>query len=402
MSSIKLHQDPDSVYAIHTSDRILFKRCRRKWDFASPLRRNLSPIGTVQTPLWFGTGFHFALEDFHGHHLWASPGEAFAAYAQACGADEKPFDADMLVELAGGMFSHYEKWLAQRDEYDIAVFRDGLPGSIDRPATEVNFSVALPQVDMFDRPVFYEGTLDGIYTHRSTGHYFVAEYKTAKVFDVRKLMTDDQVSAYVWVMRKCLPDAWDKGLFGGVVYKQFKKTVPSVPKALVNGTLSTNKQQKTTYSEYRAALEQMFPGVPVTKLDSKYQEMLSYLSMQETYEGDDYINQQVVTRTNNNVAAQEMKICLDAFEMLNNPAITTNPTRDCAWDCPFRDVCIAMDEGADWEGALACSFGQRSDVAELWQQRLIIPEFGRNGSLNAEAGKTWQEYKDERRLIING
>ena len=402
MARPSLHPDPDSVYSIHTSDRILFKRCRRKWDFASSLRRNLSPIGSVITPLWFGTGFHFALEDFHGHHLWTSPGEAFAAYAQACGVDERPFDSDSLVELAFGMFNHYEKWLTQRDEYDIAVFRDDVVGSVARPATEVNFSVALPQLDMFNKPVFYEGTMDGLYTHKSTGHFYIAEYKTAKVFDVRKLVTDDQVGAYLWVTKKCLPKTWDDGVFGGVVYKQFKKSIPAEPKILASGELSVNKQQKTTYAEFRAVLENMFPGVAVGKLDTKYQDMLVYLSMQETYEGDDFINQQVVTRSLNNIAMQELKVLMDSYEMLNNPAITTNPTRDCAWDCPFRDICVAMDEGADWEGALGCGFGPRNEVAEQWQQRLIVPDFGRRLVANEDAGKTWQEYKDERRLILNG
>ena len=50
----------DDHFSIHTSDRITFKRCRRKWDFSSPLRQHLAPQGGVVTPLWFGTGFHFA------------------------------------------------------------------------------------------------------------------------------------------------------------------------------------------------------------------------------------------------------------------------------------------------------------------------------------------------------
>ena len=49
------------VIPIHTSDRSAFKFCRRRWDWSSPMRRNLVPK-TVQFPLWFGTGFHYALE----------------------------------------------------------------------------------------------------------------------------------------------------------------------------------------------------------------------------------------------------------------------------------------------------------------------------------------------------
>lgn len=32
-----------------------------------------------------------------------------------------------------------------------------------------------------------------------------------------------------------------------------------------------------------------------------------------------------------------------------------NPTRDCTWDCPFKDVCLSgmMDDGSDYEGFLS-------------------------------------------------
>ena len=49
--------EPGSL-GIHTSDRALFKRCRRKWAWSSPVRRGLVPVGESPTPLWFGSGFH--------------------------------------------------------------------------------------------------------------------------------------------------------------------------------------------------------------------------------------------------------------------------------------------------------------------------------------------------------
>lgn len=386
-------------FSIHTSDRIAFKRCRRKWDFSSPLRKNLAPQSGAITPLWFGTGFHFALEDFHGLRLWPTAADAFAAYAQACSTDEKPANVEELLQLATGMFDHYDLWLAGRDEFELAIFKESDSAeAIQRPAAEVNFSIHLVDLDgYFNLPVFYEGTLDGIYSHRSTGNFWIAEYKTAKVFDVQKLLTDDQVGAYLWSLSRCLPQS----VIEGIVYKQFKKSVPNKITPLKTGELSVNKQQRTTYAEYRKALQELHPGVPINELPNKYQEMLMYLSMQETPEGDDFINQQLVKRSPANILSQGRKINLDAFEMLNDPAITTNPTRDCTWDCPFRDVCIAMDEGADWQGLLDLSFAPKCEATEQWQQRLHIPD-----SIHARAanlvGKTWFEYKEERRLILDG
>ena len=34
-------------YRITENDRVQFKRCRRQWDFASPHRRGLAPVGAL-------------------------------------------------------------------------------------------------------------------------------------------------------------------------------------------------------------------------------------------------------------------------------------------------------------------------------------------------------------------
>ena len=38
-------------YRITENDRVQFKRCRRLWDFASPHRRGLAPVGAVDAAL---------------------------------------------------------------------------------------------------------------------------------------------------------------------------------------------------------------------------------------------------------------------------------------------------------------------------------------------------------------
>lgn len=389
-------------YSIHTTDRASFKRCKRRWDFASPLRQYLAPIEGKSIALWFGTGFHFALEDFHGLRLWNTPDKAFEAYVQACSAEECPQDVAEHVDLAMRMFAHYMRWIQLRDEFEAAVFVDEQDPTKQKLACEVDFQIDLPELNMFDMPVKYEGTFDSLYLHKFTKKIWVAEYKTAKSFDVLKLATDDQVSSYVWALRKCLPAYAAQDRLGGVVYKQFKKNAPHAPIRLAGGGLSVNKQQSTTYGQYLQALKQLFPGVPIEKYEAKYREMLNCLSQQETLAGDDFINQQLVSRSEHNVATQYRKILADAYEMLNDPAITTNPTRDCTWDCAFRDVCIAMDEGADWENQIKLGFGKRTEVAEQWQLRLTIPPQAAKIGLEQAVGKTWKEFKDERKLVLHG
>src|SRR5690554_6285659 len=99
--------------SIHTYDRIAFKRCRRKWYFSSPLRRNVAPKDGFNENLWFGTGFHFALEDYHGYNIFGDPILAFHAYVDIF---EKEIDlsekALELIDIFPEMMNHYTaEWL---------------------------------------------------------------------------------------------------------------------------------------------------------------------------------------------------------------------------------------------------------------------------------------------------
>src|SRR4051812_22681517 len=72
----------ERVAIIRTSDRTGFRRCRRRWGWSSHLKGNLAPREAI-SPLWFGSGFHFALEDFHGPRQYASPIDAFNDFVRA-------------------------------------------------------------------------------------------------------------------------------------------------------------------------------------------------------------------------------------------------------------------------------------------------------------------------------
>lgn len=64
------------IIPIHTSDRGTFKFCRRKWNWSSPSQRNLVPkleVSSVYMPFWFGTGIHYALEQYYNPVVKADP-----------------------------------------------------------------------------------------------------------------------------------------------------------------------------------------------------------------------------------------------------------------------------------------------------------------------------------------
>lgn len=52
----------------------------------------------------------------------------------------------------------------------------------------------------------------------------------------------------------------------------------------------------------------------------------------------------------------------DMYGGAANASLWPNPTKDCSWDCDYRDVCPMVDDGSDWEYVLQSQFVTPSDV----------------------------------------
>ena len=349
------------VLEIHTSDRILFKRCRRKWHFASPLRLHLEPVTQQRSALWFGTGFHFALEDYHGWNRFGHPVKAFRAYYEAFRPEELPEDHAGLLQLAEGMLNYYLLWLKRRDDFQTFWWQG-------HPQVEVDFEIPLPIKGPNGEEVVYAGTLDRVVVD-PFGRLWVQDYKTVRTFDTTKLATDPQITAYCWAASLI----YDRPV-EGVVYTQFLKDVPKPPMILKDGSVSVNKNQRTTHALYRETLKKVYGDV--SKAPRKNIEFLNMLAEKETAEGDIFIRRDLVRRNQHFLQAEFEKILAEVQEMLNpNLPLYPNPTRDCIWDCEFRSVCIAMDDGSDWEFILQEEFRQKQELPE-WRSRIKWPEGG--------------------------
>lgn len=327
---------------IHTSDRIAFKRCRRRWQWGSPLREGLVPVlGRVSSALWFGSGFHFALEDFHGYNKFGNLDDAFDHYVGRFKDDELPEDWKDLVKLARGMFAHYMNWRVNRDLFET-VWVD------DRPLVEVSFKLPLPEAAVGRPHVYYAGTLDRV-VQDEYGDFWLVDYKTTGNFDTSKLEMDPQVSAYCWAARTMfdLP-------VQGMVFIQFKKSYPSPPKLLkTTGSFSFDKSQNTSYDLYNTALTALYGrdyDLCPTDLRNKYIDFLNFLLGQESEQGDRFIRYDLVRRNDSHISSVYDQIILETRDMIDSTIpIYPNPTSNCVWDCPFVTPCMAKDDGSDWE-----------------------------------------------------
>lgn len=428
-----------SKFTVRTSTRRVFRRCLRKWGWQSSMRQNLQRKGTEQNiNFWFGSAIHFAMEDFFGYNKFGSPIRAFQAYYAAFPPADRPDGADEHYYLGLGMLEYFMEWYPRHNETmqfqtawlneENQIVPPGTPGA--RPLIEESFLLELPKKvwvyedtgeivdtnkfpiqttyategeeseedtyyvkvvaekpanvwdeptaevtyrDVKQVPVCYHGTLDRVVIDKK-GRLWIMDWKTAKSADTNKLDTDDQISAYMWAAEQ-----WFGLPIHGFVYVQLTKEVAKQPKRLANGQLSVDKRQKTTYAMVKKTLIEEFGSIKQTP--KKYVDFLNHMAAQESPEGDRYIRWDLVTRT------KEQKIStfhhiMGELELMTNPALHLfpNPTRDCIWDCPFREACLLMDQGQEELAAttLALDFEERPHTQdgniEPWREFIPWPE----------------------------
>ena len=357
------------VAVIRTSDRIQFKLCRRRWAWQSHMKMNLEPT-TAATPLWFGTGIHFALEDLHGYKKYEKPLHAFRDYVKATitqGRQYLPDDWKEHVGLGECMLDYYyEEWLKNRDPLQTLVI-NGVP------QVEVNFIIDVPfdlaghGYDSHWDKVVYAGTIDRV-TVDAMGNIWLVDYKTAKALKTSHFANDPQVSAYCWAASQIY-----QAPVAGLMYWQFLKDLPTPPQPLVSGKISTNKQQRTTHALYKKALRDNYgdkQNWPEENL-----RFLNLLASMESEDQDAYIRRDKIYKSAAAHQSEGTKILMELEDILNpNLPLYPNPTFLCPSMCPFYEPCVSMDDGSDWDQQLTDETQQRATSDESWRKFLIGAE----------------------------
>lgn len=349
------------IAVVRNSDRALFRRCRRRWGWNSHLRGNLGPKRNAN-PLWLGTGFHYALEDYHGFRNHSTAMEAFKAYSEATrkqNIKRVPLEWRDLEELAVAMLDYYTNiWLNNRPSLDTYVF-NGVP------QVEVNVRIEIPwEVGRYgyDR-VIYSGTFDRVIVDE-WGNLWIVEYKTAKNIQTLHLSYDGQISAYCWAGNQL----YDRPVVG-VIYQQHRKDIPKPPPFLGSGKISTAKNMLTTRGLYKQALVNLYGSVeraPIANVD-----YLNRLAQIESMDADKFIRRDRSERNEHQVQAEGIKLMLELEELLNpDIALYPSPTRECAHMCDFNGPCVSLDDGSDYMQELELLMEPRDPNYDSWRAYL--------------------------------
>jgi hypothetical protein len=156
----------------------------------------------------------------------------------------------------------------------------------------------------------------------------------------------------------------------GVIYMQYIKKTPELPKILSSGKVSTASTLATSASLYRKQLDRLYGSS--TKAPMENVRFLTDLMIKEDEDGDRYIRREYIHRTTKMVDAEALKILLEMEDMLNpDLPLYPSPTRECARMCSVLGACLAFDNGEDWEGILADKFTARDQGPDrMWRRRL--------------------------------
>ena len=362
--------DASLVIAIHTSDRLSFKRCRRRWDVLSDIRRGLKPYEAPR-PLDFGTAIHKAMEVFYDPETWdltldeatrplivENAVKAFvdsmasikARYLRLSGKEglepEQREEYEEDLDLGTGMLRHYFQYVWERklDRFTPIATEVDFEIDIFTPEEIVEYFPHLPE----GTRIVYRGRIDQI-VKDMLGQIWQWDHKTtARMRDQQgHLELDEQMGSYNWAM-------WRLGIqvTGNIyaeIYKNYPKPLEENKTLRLGRRFSVNKQQPTSYDMAKAQLEAEGEDLEL------YEDFLHYLRA----DGQVYVRRTEVRRNLHELQEMERRIKDEVRDMLDpNLRIYPNPSPFSCDHCPVRQVCLAMNDGSDYQWILDTYFTQ--------------------------------------------
>ncbi len=322
----------NGVYYVHNSEMAVFRRCRLKWHYAH--RENLTPIMKPR-PLYLGSVSHVGLEYYYKR---MDPFKAMrlvvsadiqsvieSQLLQGFGLQQYIEEANHRLDLCTQVMENYITF-----DKNFPIERDGKISNLDgMPLVERTFEIPIEGMYIGNNPVMYRFTMDLGY--EQNGGIWLVDHKTGKQFmDVRRLDLDTQLSLYIWALGQVV----DKPIHG-MEYNLIRMNVPREPEVTKKGRISVAAID-TTWEIYQRAI--IRNGLDVN----------DYTDVRERLQHKQFFDRKHRYRTQNEllVAEQELR---DTISDMSDPnlRIYRNPTNDCAWDCPYREICIMEFKGED-------------------------------------------------------
>jgi hypothetical protein len=348
---------------IRNSERATYRRCRQKWHWSYVM--GLEPIQR-KGALSFGTGVHRALELRYpvGRIRGPLPQDTWIAWF-----DEREEYFDQWDE-EGNKIPARDLGAIMLEEY-VKLYGKDYTIEIIQP--EMAF-----QVDVFDAKGNYlctwVGKGDAVYIDlsKSTSRNPIIgmlEHKTAKTIDEMTTVISgygEQAASYFWgasyAMRHqgYLPEG---AQIDHVLFNWLRKGVPSdKPRNAAGHVL--NKPSKDALLD--ACLVRNL-SIPKRPTNDQLASLLRSVGVDPDQFGEvskvqpsPLFHRDKLDFGPSELAGMNWRIRAEAWEMAQvragNLPLFKNPTKDCKWDCPFKDACEVHEMGGDYQSILQMEF----------------------------------------------
>lgn len=338
-----------SVTSIRT-----FKRCKRKWYY-----KYVNMLSPKQKASYLNLGvfIHGGMEGYYLGHDWREFIEQSA---------QESVDALMRAVTPGDIL---DEALAVEKTAEISNLRNravevmGRYIEFDRtnPLVRAGWKVLGVEVNILEwkltipgTDIFLEGFIDMVLEDEYGGIWAVEHKTGAQFFSVESLDLDEQASTYLWALSHRYPDK----KVSGIIYNLVRTKVPSIPQMLKSGEMSRSKID-TTWDIYVLALQE-------NDLDEQdYGAMRDKLLLNEFFKRDQVYRS---TTELGNFEIDLQDVIYDIEDTMNNARFTRTPTKDCTWECPFREICIMEYKGLDIGEVSSLKFTKRAAFVESPEQ----------------------------------
>lgn len=297
---------------VRTSERSTFRRCPQKWYWRYVDR--LAPV-REKGALVFGTGVHHALEHYYppgkkrGPHPARTFEEWFAEHSSSFSQwDDEGNKVDAL-DLGVAMLEQYVDTYGK--DPDIEVIQPEMSVSVDVYDDKGRYVCTLV------------GKIDTVVRLRSTGRLLLWDHKTAKTIEQNMGVIGgypEQGLSYLWLATHFLRSEGTLGedeFIDGIVFNWLRKALPddrpqNEDGHYLNKDGSVSKRQPPPFF-YRQELR-VAPR--------------SLVEWQRRLVREQWVRERMAD---------------GRFPLYKSP------TKDCSWDCEFRDMCELHEMGADWK-----------------------------------------------------
>ena len=295
-----------------------WKRCRQKWHYRYV--RGLVPKERVKK-IDLGNYGHALLEAYYKGEDLQQASENYWREQTKDMFQEEMIEyqevRDQAEQLVKRYIDHYNK---VGDDLKIH-------------AVEEHFQVTIPTAKGYKSMTDLQGVLD-LVVEDGTGELWLVDHKFTSI-DLDKyeenLVLDEQANYYLWALAEMLGDY---GAVSGIIFNLVRAKLPTVPQVLKSGRLSKAKSIDTDVDTYLQAIKdnRLNPNDYVDILNHLKENSKPFFKRHRVYRTPEELE---------NIKGELYEMSRD----IRGCRVYRNATRDCSWDCPYRELCIMESKG---------------------------------------------------------